>query len=124
MAHFAEIDESGIVLRVLVVADADTATSTGEEVESIGADMLAAKYGGTFKQTSYNGNKRFNYAGIGYHFDETLNAFTSPQPYPSWSLDAECKWEAPTPEPPLADGERHSWDEDTLSWVTEPTEEG
>jgi|TARA_R110001592_G_scaffold163373_1_gene397290 hypothetical protein len=73
---------------------------------------------GTWVQTSYNGNFRKNYAGIGYTYDETRDAFYTPQPYPSWTLnETTCQWEAPTPYPD--DDERYIWDEDTLSWVEE-----
>ena len=72
---------------------------------------------GTWVQTSYNGNFRKNYAGIGYTYDETRDAFYTPQPYPSWTLnETTCQWEAPTPYP---DDGYYSWDEDTLSWVEE-----
>jgi hypothetical protein len=73
---------------------------------------------GTWVQTSYNGNFRKNYAGIGYTYDETRDAFYTPQPYPSWTLnETTCQWEAPTPYPD--DDGRYTWDEDTLSWVEE-----
>ena len=70
---------------------------------------------GTWVQTSYNGNFRKNYAGIGYTYDETRDAFYTPQPYPSWTLnETTCQWEAPTPYP---DEGNYAWDEDTLSWI-------
>jgi hypothetical protein len=119
MAHFAEINEEGIVLRVTVVNDSDTATSLGEEVESIGAEFCNKLLGGEWVQTSYNGNFRFRYAGKGYQFDKSRDAFIRPQPYPSWKLDElSVEWEAPVPYPDAADDvEIYSWDESNLDWV-------
>ena len=121
MAHFVEIDEDGIVLRGIVVANADTATSTGEEVESIGAEFCKNLLGGTWKQTSYNNNIRYNYAGIGYRYDEEKDAFIAPQPYPSWELDENMRWAAPV-EMPTDDGP-YSWDEANLEWVKRESED-
>ena len=115
MAHFAEIDQFGKVKRVIVVANADTSDASGVEKEHIGAAFCEKLFGGTWKQTSYNGNFRKNYAGIGYTYDATRDAFIPPQPYPSWVInEATCQWQAPTPMP--TDGKRYSWDEATLSW--------
>jgi len=115
MAHFAEIDQFGKVKRVIVVANSDTADASGVEKEHIGAAFCEKLFGGTWKQTSYNGNFRKNYAGIGYAYDATRDAFIPPQPYPSWTInEATCQWQAPTPMP--TDGKRYSWDEATLSW--------
>jgi len=115
MAHFAEIDQFGKVKRVIVVANADTADASGVEKEHIGAAFCEKLFGGTWKQTSYNGNFRKNYAGIGYTYDATRDAFIPPQPFPSWVVnEATCQWQAPTPMP--TDGKRYSWDEATLSW--------
>ena len=115
MAHFAEIDQFGKVKRVIVVANADTADASGVEKEHIGAAFCEKLFGGTWKQTSYNGNFRKNYAGIGYSYDATRDAFIPPQPYPSWTVnEATCQWQAPTPMP--TDGKRYSWDEATTSW--------
>ena len=115
MAHFAEINVDNLVLRVIVVANADTADANGVEVESIGTAFCNRLLGGTWKQTSYNGNIRKRYAGIGYTYDAGRDAFITPQPYPSWALDANTDWQAPVPMP--TDGKRYSWDEPTLSWV-------
>ena len=121
MAHFVEIDEEGIVLRGIVVGDLDTATSTGEEVESIGAEFCKKLLGGTWKQTSYNNNIRYNYAGIGYRYDEDKDAFIAPQPFPSWQLDENMRWEAPVEMP--TDGGFYGWDEANLEWVNEESAE-
>lgn len=119
MAHFAEIDENGIVLRVIVVADSDVAADDGTEVESIGVEFCRNLLGGTWKQTSYNGNIRKNFAGVGHRFDESRDAFIAQQPFPSWVLDEEtCSWQSPVPYPEFAkDGESYSWDEENLGWV-------
>jgi hypothetical protein len=115
MAHFAKI-ENGIVTQVIVVGNADTANADGVEKEYIGAAFCERLFGGEWKQTSYNGNIRKNYAGIGFTFDEQRNAFIAPKPYPSWVLVEEtCKWTAPVLYP--ADGKLYNWDETTLSWI-------
>jgi hypothetical protein len=117
MAHFAEVDENNIVLRVLVVDDSN---------ESDGQNFLANTLGlgGTWLKTSYNtyagvhanGGTPFrkNYAGIGYSYDEALDAFIAPKPYPSWVLNEEsCVYEAPVAMP--TEG-RYTWNEETTSW--------
>ena len=114
MAHFAEI-VNGIVARVIVVSNADTA-SNGVEDGAIGAAFCHNLLGGEWMQTSYNNNIRYNYAGIGYTYDAVRDAFIAPQPYPSWVLDeATCRWTAPVPMP--SEGGPWAWDEDTESWV-------
>ena len=115
MAHFAELDSNNVVLRVIVVGNKDTADANGVEKEHIGAAFCERLFGGTWKQTSYNGNKRKNYAGIGYTYDAGRDAFISPKPFNSWVLvESTCRWEAPVPMP--TDGKRYSWDEATVSW--------
>lgn len=106
MAHFAEIDSSNIVRRVLVV---------GDDQEHRGAEFLAVDLGlgGTWVQCSYNGNIRKQYPGIGYRYDDSADVFVAPQPYPSWALDANHDWQPPTPKP---EGE-YWWDETALSWI-------
>ena len=112
MAHFAEIDANGIVLRI-IVAEQDF------------IDSGAVGNPANWVQTSYNtkGGQhpegrplRKNYAGIGYTYDRQRDAFIPPQPYPSWTLNEDtCLWDAPTPRPD--NGKRYDWDESTLSWV-------
>lgn len=115
MAHFAEIDQFGKVKRVIVVDNKDTADALGVEKEHIGAAFCEKLFGGTWKQTSYNGNFRKNYAGIGYDWDEARNAFVPPKPFNSWVLDENtCQWKAPIPMP--ADGKMYSWNEGTQAW--------
>jgi hypothetical protein len=115
VAHFAELDENNVVKRVIVVDNKDTADANGNEVESIGVAFCQKLLGGNWRQTSYNGNMRKNYAGIGYAYRADIDAFVAPQPYPSWVLDADAKWQAPVPMP--TDGKMYSWDEASLSWV-------
>ncbi len=116
MAHFARIDENGVVQQVVVVDNKDTADASGVEKEHIGAAHLEKILGGNWKQTSYNGNMRKNYAGIGYTYRSDIDAFVPPQPFASWILNADAQWEPPTPMP--TDGKMYSWDEATTSWVT------
>ena len=117
MAHFAELDANNVVLRVVVVDNKDTADAFGVEKEHIGSAHLEKILGGTWKQTSYNGNMRKNYAGIGYTYRADIDAFVPPQPFASWILNADAQWEAPTPMP--TDGNMYSWDEETTSWVAQ-----
>jgi len=96
MAHFAEIDESNIVLRVIVVSDADTQNDQGVEAEEIGAAFCARTFGGRWIKTSYNGRIRKNFAGIGYFYDEARDAFIPPRPGEDAVFDEEtCRWILP-----------------------------
>ena len=129
MAHFCQLDENNVVTQVIVVDNKDCADASGVEKEYIGAAFCERLFGGTWKQTSYNGNIRKNYAGIGYTYNADIDAFVPPQPFSSWILDTNtAQWEAPvampedagTGEPP----KMYSWNEDTVSWdvvVEEPT---
>jgi len=115
MAHFAELGENNVVLRVIVVNNVDTMTPQGEEREEIGVAFCRNLLGGTWKQTSYNGTFRKNYAGIGFTYDSTRDAFIPPQPYPSWILKEEnCHWAPPVAMP--SDGQFYTWNEETQSW--------
>ena len=78
MAHFAELDSNNVVLRVIVVDNKDTADAHGVEKEYIGAAFCERVLGGTWKQTSYNGNLRGKYAGIGDTYDEANDVFVAP----------------------------------------------
>ena len=132
MAHFAEIDENNIVLRVNVVNNEVITDGDGVEQEQLGADFLIGLLGGTWKQTSYNTRGgvhslegtpfRKNYAGIGYTYDATRDAFIELQPFPSWTLNEDtCIWEAPVAYP--SDSIQCNWDEDayqadnTTGWI-------
>ena len=121
MAHFAELDSTNTVLRVIVVGNSDCLDSSGAESEAVGVAFCQSLFGAEtrWKQTSYNNRFRKRYAGIGYTYDETLDAFIPPKPYPSWKLNSDtCDWEAPVPYP--NDGNLYSWNEETLSWVPVP----
>jgi murein DD-endopeptidase MepM/ murein hydrolase activator NlpD len=97
MAHFCRIDENGIVQQVIVVDNKDTADANGVEKEYIGAAFCERLLGGTWKQTSYNGNFRKNYAGLGYTYDAARDAFIPPKPSDDATLDeATCQWIVPS----------------------------
>ena len=117
MAHFAQLDENNVVVSVIVVDNKDTADANGVEKEYIGAAFCERLFGGTWKQTSYNGNIRKNYAGIGYTYQADIDAFVPQKPYPSWTLDANAQWQAPTPMPTDGTIENpYSWNEDSQTW--------
>ncbi len=116
MAHFAQLDANNVVTQVIVVSNADTSDAFGVEKESIGIAFCERLFGGNWKQTSYNGKIRKNYAAIGYTYDAAIDAFVPPKPYPSWLLNTNtAQWEAPVPYP--TDGKNYRWDEPTLSWI-------
>jgi hypothetical protein len=103
MAHFAEI-LNGVVQRVIVVHN---------NQEANGAQFCHDLLGGEWIQTSYNGNIRKQFAGIGYTYDHVRDEFVAPQPFESWTLDENNDWQPPTPKP---DGDYY-WDENLLVWV-------
>lgn len=107
MAHFAEINQNNIVLRVVKTDNNDV---NGDE----GYQWLIDNLGGTWIQTSYNNNIRKQYAGIGFTYNAVNDVFIAPQPYPSWLLDQNFDWQAPTPRPNQGEW---CWDEPTLTWV-------
>ena len=129
MAHFAKIGLNSKVMEVLVVHNNELLDSNGDEQEVNGITFLTNTTGwAIWKQTSYNTHGgvhsnggtpfRKNYAGKGYTYDETRDAFIAPKPYASWILnETTCIWEAPTPYPD--DGEMYTWNEETLSWESE-----
>jgi hypothetical protein len=127
MAHFAQLNNN-IVVNVIVIADSEM-LENGVDVEQKGIDFCNTLIPGEWKQTSYNtyggvhktnGTPfRKNYAGIGYTYDPTRDAFIPPKPFTSWVLDEQtCLWEAPAPRP-TEDGKYYYWDEATLAWVEE-----
>ena len=122
MAHFAEL-ENNIVTRVIVVHNNELLDENGIEQEANGIAFCQAHFGTTnWKQTSYNGNIRKNYASIGDTYDEQRDAFIAPKPYPSWILNEDtCRWKSPVPHP--TDNKRYNWDEDTISWVLSPNQD-
>ena len=115
MAHFAELNENNIVLRVIAVSNQELMID-GEESEQKGSDFCHQLLGGTWKQTSYNGNFRKNYAAVGYTYDVVRDAFIPPKPFDSWNLNEDTFiWEPPFPCPD--DGNMYGWSEETRSWV-------
>ena len=115
MAHFAKLDENNLVVQVIVVHNNELLID-GVESEVKGIEFCQTLIGGNWIQTSYNGTMRKNYAGIGYTYDATRDAFIPPKPFASWLLNETfCNWEAPTPMP--TDDKMYRWDEPTLSWV-------
>lgn len=115
MAHFAQLDENNTVLQVIVVANEELLLD-GVENETKGILFCKSLLGEDTKwvQTSYNATFRKNYAGIGYTYDPIADHFYAPQPYPSWVLNADAKWEAPVAYP--TDGAVYTWNEDTQEW--------
>ena len=117
MAYFAQI-ENNIVQQVISISNNDAPDPAPSNSEPLGQAFIAdvLKLGGTWKQTSYNGTFRKHYAGIGYTYDNVLDAFIPPQPYPSWILNQEtCSWESPVPYP--EDDNRYYWNEETGEWI-------
>ena len=117
MAHFAQLDENNNVIACNVIANSDCLDGDGNESEAVGILFCKSLWGNdtTWKQTSYNGNFRKNYAGIGYTYDKTRDAFIAAKPYASWALvEDTCQWKPPTDYPD--DGKTYKWNEDTTSW--------
>lgn len=117
MAHFAQLDENNVVIQVIVVHNNDCQIN-GIETEEAGIVFCKTLFGPTtqWRQTSYNGNIRKNYAGIGFTYDPDRDAFIPPKPFESWVLNEEtCRWEAPVPRP--NDGQFYLWDEASGAWV-------
>lgn len=116
MAHFAELDSNNTVTQVVVVNNAEL-LDNGVESEAKGISFLQSLFGhDRWKQTSYNGTIRKNYAGVGFHYDAGRDAFIAPQPFASWALDEEtCRWMPPVPYP--TDGKMYRWDEATANWM-------
>lgn len=117
MSHFAKLDKNNVVVAVTVGRQEDD----GKETE------LSERTGDRYVQTSYNtrggihilGGTPFrkNYAGIGYTYDETRDAFIPPQPFPSWTLnDSTCLWDSPVPYP--SDNGTYRWNETSQEWVS------
>lgn len=125
MAHWAEINENNIVIRVLVGDNDDPANDEGYSwlIENLSGTWIKTSYnaiGGKWRNPETNeitNNPAFrkNYAGIGYIYDEDLDAFIPPKPYESWILNQEtCLWEPPIPYP--NDDKYYIWNEETISW--------
>ena len=118
MAHFAQLDSTNNIIRVEVVNNNVITDADGNEQEQVGIDFLTNLYGGVgwYKQTSYNGNFRKNYANVGGVYDSVRDAFYEAQPYASWTLvEDTCQWTAPAAYPD--DGKMYNWNEATTAWV-------
>lgn len=114
MAHYAFLDSSNIVTQVIVGRNEDEVVDGISDWEA----HYAQVYGQKCVRTSYNNNIRKQYAGIGYSYDPVADVFVAPQPYPSWSLDANHDWQAPVAKP--SDGKAYNWNEETQAWVEVP----
>jgi len=114
MAHFAQLDENNVVTQVIVVANEEL-MEDGVESEVKGIAFCQSLFGGNWKQTSYNGNIRKNYAGIGYTYQADIDAFVPPKPFASWVLNDKAQWEAPVAMP--TDDKVYSWDEEQQNWI-------
>ena len=112
MAHYAFLDENNVVTEVIVGKNEGDDGKSGEDWET----HYGAFRGQICKRTSYNGNIRKNYAGIGYTYNADIDAFVQPKPYASWLLnETTAKWEAPVTRPD--DGGQYIWDENSQQWV-------
>ena len=137
MAHFAELEsktdptgftsDTHLVVKRIVVVGNDVVPSD----EHVDGETWCANFfgGGTWKQTSYNNNFRKKYAGVGDVYNAAKNKFLSPQPYASWSLDADDNWQAPVTAPTIreyGDPEKPyniTWDEAGQKWTATDSED-
>ena len=127
MAHFAELNSSNEVLRVVVISNDDVNANGGDQhadAETFVATIVSHATGGTaWKQTSYNNNFRKQYAGIGMKFDASKNKFLLPKPFASWALDSNDDWQAPVTYPSVTEIDSKfvlvSWDEANQKWLGE-----
>jgi hypothetical protein len=118
MAHFAQLDENNTVLQVIVVSNTEITNEFGLESEQLGVQFCQQIFGQDTRwvQTSYNNKFRANYATIGGRYDPDKDVFIPKQPFPSWILNTTFyQWEAPVPKP--ADGNKHLWSEEKLTWI-------
>ena len=114
MAHYAFIDANNIVTQVIVGRNEDEVVDGVSDWEKYYEQV----YGQKCIRTSYNHRIRKQYAGIGFTYDAVRDEFVAPQPYPSWTLDANNDWQAPVAKP--VDGKAYNWNEDTQTWVALP----
>jgi hypothetical protein len=121
MAYFAKLGTGNIIEQVISINNSVITDNNGIEQEQLGNDFINKLYNtrDVWKQTSYNNNIRKNFAGIGYQYDQTRDAFIPPKPYNSWILNENtCQWEAPVAEPTteLEDNQYYSWNESIINW--------
>jgi len=115
MAHFAELDDTDHVFRIIVISNDDILNEDGIEDEQIGLVLCEQIAGpGRWVQTSYNNNFRKQFGQIGFYYDAEADVFISPSPFPSWILTETYDWTAPVPMPD--DEKNYWWDEKNLSW--------
>ena len=121
MAHFAELDNNNIVIRVVVVGnDVETAAGAlGVNDMHVDGETWCVNFfkGGTWKQTSYNNNFRKQYAGKGSTYDAAKDKFIALQPFDSWVLDENDDWQAPVTYPTDTTDKMIGWDEDNQKWT-------
>ena len=110
MAHYAFLDVNNIVTEVI------TGVDETELIEGLDPETWYGNYRDqACKRTSYNGNIRYNYAGVGYSYDPIDDAFIAPQPYPSWILNELKQWQAPIAIP--TDEKQYIWNEEKGDWI-------
>jgi len=118
MIYYAKLDENNKVIGGTVLNDAVITDSDGIKREQMGIDFLRNIYNepeSIWKQTFKDVSQRKNYAGIGYKYDVAKDAFISPKPFDSWTLNEDtCQWDAPTAKPD--DDKRYTWNEETTTW--------
>jgi hypothetical protein len=128
MAHYAFLDENNIVIEVITGVDEDVTQIDIDGTEIGGSSEAWETWysnfkGQTCKRTSYNGNHRKRYAGVGYKYDEDFDAFIPPQPYPSWKLNyTTYDWVPPIPKPEDTKEYFWKWSEINLEWIQIPIE--
>jgi hypothetical protein len=121
MAYFAKLGTGNIIETVISINNTVITDANGVEQEQLGVDFINKLYGTNdiWKQTSYNRNFRKNFAGIGYSYDQTRDAFIAPKPFNSWILnETTCEWEAPVAKPTteLEDNKYYNWNESIINW--------
>jgi hypothetical protein len=121
MAYFAKLGTGNIIEQVISINNSVITDANGVEQEQLGVDFINKMYNtrDVWKQTSYNNNFRKNFAGIGYQYDQTRDAFIAPKPFNSWTLNEDtCLWNAPVAKPKteLEENQYYSWNETTLTW--------
>ena len=118
MAHFAQLDDNNVVLRVIVVANEELLDENGSEVEQKGIDFCKGLFGGKWIQTSFNKSFRANFAGVGCVYDPIRDVFHTQKLQPSWVLnETTFNYEPPVPKPENTNEFFWTWDEDKVEWV-------
>jgi len=119
MAHFAEVDENNIIQRVIVISQGNIDSGNWGSPSSWVQTSYNTRGGKHYGQDGMEDSGvalRYNYAGAGFTYDTSKDAFIAPKPYPSWTLvSSTCQWESPVAYP--SDGKRYIWDEDITNWV-------